>query len=299
MRYRYGADEGFDAPPAWLFEGMASAFRNGAARLAIVRRGSGAAGRRRIPDKVARANRARSKAYKPALEQISNFAINWTIVSCRHAGLGTLVFPERAGGGRRRAASGTRSSRPRGSTAPIRSPPGRRTTPLSRRAREAQRQALCSPALPRARAPTSRSALPTATSGTAAPIPAKNGIVCNPNIPTEEVFTTPHKDRVDGHVTQHQAALLSGHADRGHRRAVRGGPHRRGVATPGGEAVLRKVLDTDEGASPARRGGAGAEFRRRSRRAGCCSTTRSSTRTPRATSRSARPTASASRAAAR
>jgi aminopeptidase len=29
---------------------------------------------------------------------------------------------------------------------------------------------------------------------------AKNGIVCNPNIPTEEVFTTPHARRVDGHV---------------------------------------------------------------------------------------------------
>ena len=27
---------------------------------------------------------------------------------------------------------------------------------------------------------------------------AGNGIFCNPNIPTEECFTTPHKDRVDG-----------------------------------------------------------------------------------------------------
>ena len=30
--------------------------------------------------------------------------------------------------------------------------------------------------------------------------PAKNGITCNPNIPTEEVFTTPHAARVDGTV---------------------------------------------------------------------------------------------------
>jgi aminopeptidase len=29
---------------------------------------------------------------------------------------------------------------------------------------------------------------------------AKNGITCNPNIPTEEVFTTPHAMRVDGYV---------------------------------------------------------------------------------------------------
>ena len=30
---------------------------------------------------------------------------------------------------------------------------------------------------------------------------ARNGITCNPNIPTEEVFTTPHARRVEGHVT--------------------------------------------------------------------------------------------------
>ena len=36
---------------------------------------------------------------------------------------------------------------------------------------------------------------------------AKNGITCNPNIPTEEVFTTPHARRVDGHVVEHQAAV--------------------------------------------------------------------------------------------
>src|SRR5690606_16821876 len=31
---------------------------------------------------------------------------------------------------------------------------------------------------------------------------AKNGITCNPNIPTEEVFTTPHAMKVEGHVTR-------------------------------------------------------------------------------------------------
>jgi aminopeptidase len=30
---------------------------------------------------------------------------------------------------------------------------------------------------------------------------AKNGVTCNANIPTEEVFTTPHARRVDGHVS--------------------------------------------------------------------------------------------------
>lgn len=42
---------------------------------------------------------------------------------------------------------------------------------------------------------------------------AKNGITCNPNIPTEEVFTTPHALRVEGHVSStkplsHQGTLI-------------------------------------------------------------------------------------------
>ena len=30
---------------------------------------------------------------------------------------------------------------------------------------------------------------------------SQNGIICNPNIPSEEVFTTPHCLKVDGHVS--------------------------------------------------------------------------------------------------
>src|SRR5204862_7438499 len=42
---------------------------------------------------------------------------------------------------------------------------------------------------------------------------AKNGITCNPNIPTEEVFTTPHAHRVDGIASStkplsHQGTLI-------------------------------------------------------------------------------------------
>lgn len=34
-RFRYGQDASFEAAAGWLFEGMAAAFRSGAARLAI------------------------------------------------------------------------------------------------------------------------------------------------------------------------------------------------------------------------------------------------------------------------
>ena len=80
MRYRYGPDLSFDRAEGWLYEGMAKAFSNGAARLAV--RGdnpmllSG-----EDPAKVARANRANSIAYRPALEKITGFDINWNIVA--------------------------------------------------------------------------------------------------------------------------------------------------------------------------------------------------------------------------
>jgi aminopeptidase len=76
---------------------------------------------------------------------------------------------------------------------------------------------------------------------------AKNGIVCNPNIPTEEVFTTPHKARVDGHVASTKPLSYQGTLiDRIEVRFEAGRIVEAKAAK--GEDVLAKVLDTDEGA---------------------------------------------------
>src|SRR3569833_4172497 len=91
-RYRYGQDEGFDRAPGWLYDGVARAFEANTARLAI-------AGDNPMmlagqdPDKVGRANRALSKAYKPAQSKIVNFDINWTIVPYPGAAWAMQVFP--------------------------------------------------------------------------------------------------------------------------------------------------------------------------------------------------------------
>jgi aminopeptidase len=76
---------------------------------------------------------------------------------------------------------------------------------------------------------------------------ALNGIVCNPNIPTEEVFTTPHAMRCDGSVRStkplsHQGTLIEGIEVRfSEGRVVEAHASK-------GEAVLTQMLDTDEGA---------------------------------------------------
>lgn len=75
-RYRLASDESFDRAPGWLYEGMAKAFGENTARLAV--RGEDPmllAGE--DPAKVSRANKANSIAYQPALEKITGFDINW------------------------------------------------------------------------------------------------------------------------------------------------------------------------------------------------------------------------------
>ncbi len=79
-RYEHAQDEAFDVAPSWLFGGMAEAFKGGAARLAIAGEDpSLLAGQ--DPKKLSRANKARSLAYRPALELITGFAINWCVIA--------------------------------------------------------------------------------------------------------------------------------------------------------------------------------------------------------------------------
>lgn len=77
---------------------------------------------------------------------------------------------------------------------------------------------------------------------------AANGIVFAPNIPTEEVFTMPHKDRVDGVVSSSKPLSYAGTLIEDFRlefvdgRAVR-------VTAARGEEMLRELVATDPGAA--------------------------------------------------
>ena len=75
----------------------------------------------------------------------------------------------------------------------------------------------------------------------------RTGAYCIPNMPTEEVFTTPHKDRVEGTVTStkplsHQGTLIEKIAVR-----FEGGRVVDAKASRGQE-VLQRMIDTDDGA---------------------------------------------------
>lgn len=244
-RYCNGPDESFDRAAGWLYEGMAKAFSGNAARLAI-------AGDNPMllanedPDKVARANRANSMAYKPALEKITGFDINWNIVSYPSPSWAQQVFPddpEDVAVGKLAdaifAASRVDAEDPVSAW---------HDHNASLRARHSWLNEHKFHALH------FRSPVTDLTVGLAdghqwkgGASESKNGITCNPNIPTEEVFTTPHALRVDGYVRStkplaHQGTLIENIEMR-----FEGGRVMEAKASRG-ETVLNKVLDTDEGA---------------------------------------------------
>ncbi len=244
-RYRNAPDASFDRAAGWLYEGIAKAFEGNTARLAIVGDNpmllSG-----EDPAKVARASKANSVAYQPALEKIAGFDINWNIVAYPGPSWAKLVFPDDAEdvavtklADAIFAASRVDGTDPVGAWA-------RHNAALQSRTAWLNGQRF--------------SALHFAGPGTDLTVgladshewqggssTAKNGITCNPNIPTEEVFTTPHARRVSGHVSStkplsYQGTLIDNIAVRFEEgRIVE-------AKASKGEAVLNKVLDTDEGA---------------------------------------------------
>jgi aminopeptidase len=243
-RYRFGHDASFDRAAGWFYEGLGKAFSANTARLAIVGDNpmllSG-----EDPAKVSRASKANSLAYQPALEKISGFDINWNIVAYPGASWAKLVFPHVS---ESEAVTKLADAIFAASRADVADPIAAweaHNAALRQRRKWLNEQHF--------------HALHFTGPGTDLTIGladqhdwqggashAKNGITCNPNIPTEEVFTTPHARRVEGHAVStkplsYQGTLIENIAVR-----FEGGRIVEAKASRG-EAVLNKVLDTDEG----------------------------------------------------
>jgi aminopeptidase len=244
-RYRHGHNESFDRAANWLYEGMAKAFSANTARLAVVGDNPMLLSSE-DPTKVARASKANSVAYQPALERIVNFDVNWNIIAYPSASWAKQVFPDD----------------------PLEIAVAKLADAIFAASRVDQDGAVAAwekhNAVLRERTQWLNGqrfhALHYTGPGTDLTIGladgheweggasmAKNGITCNANIPTEEVFTTPHCRRVSGHVVSskplsYQGTLIDNiqvKFEEG--RIVEANASR-------GEEVLKKVLDTDEGA---------------------------------------------------
>ena len=245
-RFKYAPDESFDSATDWLFNGMGEAFDNNTARMAI-------AGddpmllSQMDPDKVSRANKAMAKAYKPARERITEFKINWNIVSWPGSAWASRVFPEL--------------------------PLEEAIVKLADAIFDASRASVDDPiqawddhneklriktnwlneknfAALQYNGPNTnlRVGLADEHEWMGGASKAQNGIICNPNIPSEEVFTTPHAYKVDGTVSSTKPLSYQGTLIDNIKVTFKEGKIIEAHASKG-EEVLQKVLKSDEGAS--------------------------------------------------
>jgi len=245
LRYRHGSAAGFDKAAAWLYEGMAQAFRSGAARLAITG-GDPSLLSNEDPEKVSRANRAMSKAYRPALELITRHDINWTIVASATPAWAAAVFPDLT---RDEALSRLWTAIFAASRADQQDPVAawkKHDANLHTRASRLNEKRYCSLHF-RGPGTDLRVGLADDHLWLGGGTTAGNGRYCIPNMPTEEVFTTPHKNRVEGHVTStkplsHQGTMIEEISVR-----FEGGRIVEARAARGNQ-VLQRMIETDEGA---------------------------------------------------
>ena len=245
-RYENADDASFDHAPGWFFEGMAAAFKDGAARMAITGDDPMLLADQ-DPAKVARLAKATSIAAKPAMNPIVGFEVNWNIVAYPGAGWAARVFPdlpvEEAQGklmDHIYAASRLDGDDPVANWA-------NHTVELKKRVKWLNEQKF--DALHYTGPGTDlRLGLAEGHIWKGGASPALNGVVCQPNIPTEEVFTCPHAYKVDGTVSAtkplaHQGTVIEDISVR-----FEAGKIVEATASKGQEQ-FRALLATDDGAS--------------------------------------------------
>jgi aminopeptidase len=246
-RYQYAPDASFDYAPTWYHEAVATAFRSGAARMGITGANPSLLAQQ-DPAKVSRANVASSKASKPAMDFITRHEINWTIVAAATPAWAALVFPDDPAPAALSKlwdavffASRITSADPVAQWKEHGENLKRRVDFLNARRFHSLRF----------HTPDGATDLTVgladqhlwAGGGTT----AGNGVYCQPNIPTEECFTTPHKDRVNGHVAASKPLSHQGTLIENIRCTFKDGNIVSATATAG-EAAINKLISTDEGA---------------------------------------------------
>ncbi|SMY06434.1 aminopeptidase [Flavimaricola marinus] len=244
--YEHGHDASFDKAPNWLYEAMGKAFGENVARLAI-KGDNPMLLASQDPAKVARQGKANSIASKPASARITNFDINWNVTAYPSPAWAAQVFPDLpVDEAQLRLAEAVFAASRLNFPDPV-AEWARHNAEL--RARTEWLNARSFHAL-RYRGPGTDLTLGLADGHAwkGGSSKARNGVTCNPNVPTEEVFTTPHAHRVDGTVRATKPLAYQGSLIEGIEVRFEAGRIVEAKASAG-EAVFRELIATDEGAA--------------------------------------------------
>jgi aminopeptidase len=245
IRARYAPRDSFEEFPAWRPDALAENGKDGNAQIGIL------ASNPRLyqgvdPAIVATMQKAAFRYNAPVSELVMRNAMNWLVISAATTGWAAQIFPDLA---------------PEDATAALWDAifdtcRVRQKDPVQAWQRHLDELTARSHYLNRKQytalhftAPGTdlRIGLPDGHIWRAARMTSQNGITFTPNLPTEEVFTMPHKDRVEGVVTatkplSYGGALIENFSLTFEQGCVV-------AATAGrGESSLLALLDTDAGA---------------------------------------------------
>ena len=244
-RYNYANDDSFDKAAHWLYKGMGEAFDNNTARMAIVGDDPMLLANQNA-NKIGRANKANSIAYKPARERITQFDVNWNLIAWPGLSWAKLMFPDLS----------ENEAQLKLADAIFKASRVISTNPVAEwKLHNEELRKKCNwlngkkfSSLHFVGPDTDLTVgLADEHEWMGGATIAQNGITCNPNIPSEEVFTTPHAFKVEGWVSStkplsHQGTLIDKIQVRFENGKIVDAKAKKG------QEVLLKILDSDDGA---------------------------------------------------
>ena len=246
-RFEHAPDGSFDRANQWLADGIFKAFSTGTTRLSLTG-GNPALLAEQDAAKVSRANIAASIANKPALNLITRHTINWSILAAATPAWAALVFP---GLPEQEAVASLWEAIFTASRATGDDPVAdwrAHSAHIHERVEFLNRKRFHSLRF------FSEDGATDLTVGLAddhlwagGGAKSGNGIFSNANIPTEECFTTPHKDRVHGRVRASKPLSYQGTLIDDITCTFEAGKITQATASSG-EDVLQRLLSTDDGA---------------------------------------------------
>ena len=245
--YEEGSDDAVAYLPAWAAQEAQNMLEDGYARLAI--RGDDPALLRDVnPERVAGRSKLQAQAGKAVSEAISGFQVNWCVAAMSTPAWASTVYPDLP---QEEAVSKlwddiftvTRADQ----LDPVAAWKAH-TDELERLTQLLTEKQYASLHLKSGLGTDLTVGLADGHIWQGGAETARNGIRGVPNLPTDEVFTMPHRDRVDGWAVASKPLSVRGQLVEGirvrfeHGRAVE-------IHADKGQDVLQKLIETDEGAA--------------------------------------------------